>query len=81
VRLGERSADDDVDEVVVSHTDAALEDLRRLKQLGVPHDELIKTFGHSGLGRYEKLLAERDARVPNVIEHIPAPAGAIEGTT
>jgi phage terminase small subunit len=65
-------------EVVVNHTDAALEDLRRLKSLGVPREQLIETFGFSGLDRYERLLAERQ---PKVIEHIPAPAGAIEETT
>jgi hypothetical protein len=43
--------------VNVNHTDAALEDLRRLKMLGVPRETLEKTFGFSGLDRYEKLLA------------------------
>jgi hypothetical protein len=52
-------------EVVVNHTDAALEDLRRLKSLGVPREQLIETFGYSGLDRYERLLAERQ---PKLIE-------------
>jgi hypothetical protein len=58
--------------VTVSHTDAALEDLRRCKELNFPQAALEQIFGFSGLGRYEALLAERDARRPKVIEHIPA---------
>lgn len=54
-------------EVIVNHTDAALEDLRRLKALGVPREQLIETFGHSGLPRYEAMLASR----AKVIEHMP----------
>lgn len=46
-------------EVRVNHTDAAVEDLRQLLALGVSREKLIETFGHSGLERYEKLLAER----------------------
>lgn len=67
-------------EVVVSHTDQAVEDLRRLKALGVPQEKLLEVFGFSGLGRYEAMLAERDARARKVIEHRPdeAPAGSIE---
>ena len=69
-------------EVVVNHTDAALEDLRRLKSLGVPREQLIETFGHSGLPRYEAMLAQRG---PKLIEHNPneAPAAptAAEDTT
>jgi hypothetical protein len=66
-------------EVVVNHTDEAVEHLRLLKSLGVPHDELVKTFGYSGLGRYEQLLAERDGKAPKVIEHIPAEKEPIDG--
>jgi hypothetical protein len=61
--------------------DAAIEDLRRLKMLGVPREQLIETFGYSGLDRYEKLLAERQ---PKLIEATAAevlPAGAIEEAT
>lgn len=47
--------------VTVNHTDAAVEDLRRLVALGVPREKLIETFGFSGLSRYEKLLAASDA--------------------
>jgi phage terminase small subunit len=52
-------------EVVVNHTDQAVEDLSRLKALGVSREKLIEMFGHSGLPRYEKLLAERQ---PKLIE-------------
>jgi hypothetical protein len=58
--------------VAVNHTDEAVEHLRLLKGLGVPHDELLKIFGHAGLPRYERLLAERNRNAPKVIEHIPA---------
>jgi phage terminase small subunit len=66
-------------EVTVDHTTAALEDLRRLKALGVAREKLVETFGFSGLDRYECLLLEHDAKQPKVIE--PQPAGAIEETT
>ncbi len=67
-------------EVVLNHTDAAVEDLRRLKAIGVPREKLIEFFGFSGLDMYEQMLAERDARVPKVIEHRPdeLPAGGID---
>jgi phage terminase small subunit len=67
-------------EVVLSHTDAAVEDLRRLKALGLSREKLIEVFGFSGLGRYEAMLAERDARAPKIIEHKPdeLPAGGVE---
>lgn len=55
--------------VTVNHTDAAIEDLRRLKALGVPREELLKTFGFSGLDRYEKMLLEVDRKAGKVIEH------------
>lgn len=45
--------------VTVNHTDAALEDLRRLKALGVPRERLIETFGFSGLERYERMLTDQ----------------------
>lgn len=50
--------------VEVNHTDAALEDLQRLKMLGVTRAALLETFGHSGLERYERMLAAR----PKLIE-------------
>lgn len=56
--------------VEVSHTDAAVEDLRRLMALGVPREKLLESFGFSGLSRYEKLLAASDAA--KVIEAQPA---------
>lgn len=68
--LGERkSVDLNVSgEVVMNHTDAAIEDLRRFKQLNVPREKLEEIFGFSGLPRLEKMLATADARV---IEHEP----------
>ena len=53
-------------EVTVNHTDAALENLRSMLELGVPREKLEGIFGFSGLSRYEKMLAERG---PKVIEH------------
>lgn len=50
----------------VDHNTAAVEDLRRLKALGVPRAELERVFGFSGLSRYEKLMASADAKL---IEH------------
>lgn len=48
---------------VVDHTAAAVEDLRRLKAMGVPRTELERVFGFSGLARYEKMLAAEDAKL------------------
>lgn len=71
-RLGisERTAVDvnHTGEVSVNHTDDALETLRVLRGLGVPREKLVETFGHSGLGRYEKMLADLEARQPKLIE-------------
>ena len=53
-------------EVTVNHTDTALEQLRILKELGVPREKLVEMFGFSGLGRYEKMLGSQ-----KVIEHEP----------
>jgi hypothetical protein len=66
--------------IVVDHTSAAIEDLRKLKSLGFSREQLIQNFGFSGLGRYEQLLAERDARAPKVIEHKPdeLPPGGVD---
>jgi len=50
-------------EVRVNHTDAALDDLKRLLDLGVPREKLIETFGYSGLTRYERMLASRDGKL------------------
>lgn len=56
-------------EVAVNHTDAAIDDLKRLLDLGVPREKLIETFGFSGLTRYEAMLAKREGRaLPPVIE-------------
>lgn len=62
-------------EVRLNHTDEALEQLRMLLELGVPREKLVETFGYSGLGRYERMLAEREGKrlpAPKVIEHEPA---------
>jgi hypothetical protein len=60
-------------EVTVNHTDQAIDDLRKLKALGLPREKLLGIFGFSGLERYEKLLTLADQRVPRetgpVIEH------------
>jgi hypothetical protein len=61
-------------EITVDHQEAAIADLRRLKSLGVPRDELERAFGYSGLPRFEKLLAEQDARRLKLVEHVPANA-------
>lgn len=53
----------------VNHTDEALADLRRLRDMGVPREKLVETFGFSGLSRYEKMLLEEDAKAPKVIDH------------
>lgn len=57
-------------EIKISHTDAAVEDLRRLKALGVPREKLLEVFGFSGLDRYEALLATQEPAVqePKLIE-------------
>jgi len=62
-------------QVTVSHTDAALADLRALLALAVPREKLVEVFGHSGLQRYERMLAVADQRAGPVIEHDPAGGG------
>lgn len=54
-------------EVTLNHTDQALEQLRALKQLGVPREKLIEAFGWSGLEQYEGMLASMEAR-PKLLE-------------
>jgi hypothetical protein len=49
--------------VQVNHTDAALDDLQKLLELGVSRERLLETFGFSGLTRYEQMLAERQRRL------------------
>jgi hypothetical protein len=67
-------------DVTVNHTDAAVEDLRRLKAMKVPREGLLEIFGFSGLSRYEAMLAEKDARAPKLIEHREdeAPVGSVD---
>ncbi len=55
-------------EVTLNHTDAALEQLRALRDLGVPQEKLVEIFGYSGLTRYEKMLEESDRKRPRLIE-------------
>lgn len=71
VGMGERTGVDVhvSGEVTVNHTDAAIEDLRRLLALKVPRAELERMFGFSGLARYEKMLEEADRRAGRLIEH------------
>ena len=50
--FGERTqVDMNVEVKVEDHTKAAVEDLRRLKAIGVPRSELLATFGEIGLAR------------------------------
>ncbi len=49
-------------EVTLNHTDSAVEDLRRLKELGMPRERLLVIFGLTGLDRYERMLATVTAR-------------------
>lgn len=58
-------------EVTMNHTDAAVDDLRKLRALGVSRDKLLEVFGHSGLGRYERMLDEMDRKSGRLIEHEP----------
>lgn len=68
--LGEKSSVDvNVSgDVTVNHTDQAIADLRTLIGLGVAREKLVEIFGFSGLSRYEKMLADQDARRPKLIE-------------
>lgn len=50
--------------IAVNHTDAAVSDLKALRELGVSREKLIEMFGFSGLSRYEKMLDEREGRAP-----------------
>lgn len=85
-RLGlvEKAAPIDVNvsgEVRVSHTDQALNDLKALLALGVAREKLEEMFGHSGLGRYERMLAEREGRarpVPALIDSEVIEGDAVE---
>jgi hypothetical protein len=47
--------------IEVDHNAAALEQLALMKRLNVARERLEEMFGHSGLSRYEAMLAERDA--------------------
>jgi phage terminase small subunit len=43
---------------VIDHTKTALEHLKRLRDLGVSRDVLVREFGEIGLARWENLLAQ-----------------------
>src|SRR5262249_54689681 len=65
--------------IKIDHEAEAIKILRWMRdELGVPREKLIEHFGHSGLGRYEKMLAEQG---PKLIEASPAeenpPPGAV----
>ena len=49
-------------EVYGSHTEEAVLQLKAFKVLGVSREKLVEMFGHSGLSRYEGMLAELEAR-------------------
>lgn len=55
-------------QVTLSHTDASLNDLRILREMGVSRDVLERAFGFSGLPRLEKMLEEREGRSSKLIE-------------
>jgi hypothetical protein len=67
-------------DVVLNHTDQAISDLRTMQELGIPEERLVEVFGHSGLGRYRRMLQELDGkRSPKTIDlqPEPTPPGAI----
>ncbi|MGH7716101.1 MAG: hypothetical protein ACREML_08920 [Vulcanimicrobiaceae bacterium] len=53
---------------VVNHDADAVAHLRHLKELGVGREKLEEVFGFSGLGRYEKLLADEDRAAGKIID-------------
>jgi hypothetical protein len=75
-------------EHIINHDDEAVDQLRIMLDLGVPEEKLLEAFGYSGLGRYRRKLAERDAgangdrrphrgsivTAPNLIDVTPVPA-------
>lgn len=63
----------------VDHTKDAVSHLRRMKELGVTRDVLVREFGEIGLARWEALLAAQEAAKPidaeyTVIEREPIAA-------
>jgi hypothetical protein len=71
----------DVRVTAVDHEAETLKALKWMLQAGVPRSKLLEHFGYSGLGRYEKMLAEQELRDrPRLIEASPAeegPPGAV----
>jgi hypothetical protein len=61
-------------EVILNHTDAAIADLRQMLALGIPEEKLEEIFGHSGLGRYRRMLEEQDRKSGRLIEARAEPA-------
>jgi hypothetical protein len=49
-------------QIELNHTDAAVEDLRIMLEMGVPEERLVECFGYSGLPRYKRMLAERESK-------------------
>lgn len=47
---------------IIDHTAEAVQELRMLKQLGVAREKLLEMFGHTGLGIYERIMAEEDEK-------------------
>jgi hypothetical protein len=56
-------------QVAVDHNSEALQQLKLMKELGVPRPQLEAFFGYNGLPRFEAMLAERDGKAaPKMIE-------------
>jgi phage terminase small subunit len=61
-------------EVTMTHTDAALEDLRRCMAMGFTDEQLVGVFGFIGLERYRAMLKSAQ---PKLIEYEPQTAPAV----
>jgi phage terminase small subunit len=60
----------------VDHEAETIKALRWFRDVKVPREVLVEYFGHTGLSRYERMLAEQDQKklTGPVIEASPAPA-------
>ena len=66
-------------QIELNHTDQAIADLREMIALGIPEAKLEEVFGHSGLGRYRRMLVEQDRKAGRLIDAKPEPVpGKIE---